>query len=70
MLNTFDACQKLLSNERLTTRERLDLYFIDFQIMPLFIQQNYLNAARDIEEAANAAEYLSTGDLINSHVMC
>jgi replication factor C subunit 1 len=70
MLNTFDACQKLLSHERLSTRERLDLYFIDFQIMPLFVHQNYLSAAQNIQEAADAAEYLSTGDLINSHVMC
>lgn len=32
------------------------------------MQQNYIDAARDLESMALAAEYISTGDMINSHI--
>lgn len=53
-------------------RDKLNLYFIDNDYMPLFIQENYLSSLasncslNDIERMANSADYISIGDCVNN----
>ena len=45
MQNSFAAVFKLLSNKEfplMTFAERMNLFFIDFSIMPLLVFENYL----------------------------
>jgi hypothetical protein len=49
----------------------MDLFFIDYELIPLIIQENYLTAMGDrrspddIEAMANASEFISLGDTCN-----
>lgn len=66
----------------MTLNDKLDLYFNDHQIMPLFVQDNYLKATfsksnglhgpdkalKDLELAAKAAEAISDGDLVDAMI--
>jgi hypothetical protein len=46
----------------------MDLFFIDYDFIPLLVQENYLTAMgerktlEDIEQMATAADYISLGD--------
>lgn len=51
MLNNFDAAARLLNlgdaktaNEYRQFRQKLDLFFIDHDFVPMLVQENYLNA--------------------------
>ncbi len=75
MVNPFEAATRLLNrreSQKLSIRQRLNLFFIDFELMPLLIQENYLTAygigmgARDMEEAAESADYISLGDCVST----
>jgi replication factor C subunit 1 len=47
----------------------MDLFFIDYDLIPLLVQESYLNSMgdrksmEDIEAMASAAEYISLGDI-------
>jgi replication factor C subunit 1 len=52
----------------------MDLFFIDYDLIPLLVQENYLSAMpdrknlQDIENMAAAADYISLGDCISRQV--
>ena len=52
----------------------MDLFFIDYDLIPLLIQENYLGSMGDkkslgdIENMANASEFISLGDTLNRQV--
>lgn len=52
----------------------MDLFFIDYDLIPLLIQENYLNAMGDrrqlddIDRMAQAAEFISLGDCLSYQV--
>jgi predicted aconitase with swiveling domain len=67
----------------MTFNDKMDLYFNDFSMMPLFVQDNYLKAnfskstnstssveraLADMELASNAAESISDGDLCDQMI--
>lgn len=72
----FDACVKLLSKEDgngkpFPMKTKLDFFYIDADMMPLMIQENYLRPyekstqtleTADINTCAYAAEMIATGD--------
>eukprot|EP00931_Biecheleriopsis_adriatica_P092270 TRINITY_DN66091_c0_g1_i1.p1 TRINITY_DN66091_c0_g1~~TRINITY_DN66091_c0_g1_i1.p1 ORF type:complete len:627 (-),score=177.93 TRINITY_DN66091_c0_g1_i1:153-2033(-) len=74
MLSPFDACSKLLSFQRepLPMERRLDMFYIDTDMVPLMIQENYLrpmekrSAGLDevalLERCAKASELIATAD--------
>lgn len=65
-LDLFSATQKLLGNKRLSMTQAEDLVFVDYGMVPLMVQEGYLAASRNsLEDAVEAAEMISTGDLIN-----
>lgn len=77
MLNVFQAAQKLLNSKdakQLSFNEKLQLYFLDNGIMPLFIQDHYLtsfgynsdsNSLRDVNIMAEMADCISYASLLD-----
>ena len=80
MINNFQAASKLLnydSYKSMTYRDRMDMFFIDYDFVPLLVQENYLtaldtnynkNSAKDVERLANAAAFIAFGDQVNKRV--
>lgn len=75
MINNFDAAHRLLNHGAKSLnlnyplfRHKVDLFFIDYELIPLLVQENYLTAMgerktlEDIEKMADAAEFISLGD--------
>jgi replication factor C subunit 1 len=78
MINNFDAAHKLLNHgvESLDVkypafRDKVDLFFVDYEWVPLLIQESYLtsfekrDSKTDIEAMAQASEFISLGDSLN-----
>lgn len=78
MINNFDAAFRLLNLGKPEVeakckrfRDKLDLFFIDHEFVPLLVHECYLGAMQgahdlsDIESMANAAEMMSVGDNVN-----
>lgn len=78
MINNFEAAYRLLNagrnnlNDKYPTfKDKLDLFFIDYDWVPLLIQEGYLgsmekrNSDEDIETMATAAEFISEGDVFS-----
>ena len=72
-INNFDAAHRLLNCgekplEGKSFRDKLDLFFIDYDLIPLLVQECYLNAFQnrkemsDLEDMANAADQIRIGD--------
>ena len=75
MISNFDAALRFLDHGRKNLnvnypefRQKMDLFFIDYDMIPNLMQENYLNAMgdmrdmRSIEAMAEAADYISMGD--------
>lgn len=79
MMNNFQASLKLLDPKQarnMSIREKLDIFFLDFSIMPLFVQESYLtcygsysSTPEELEKMAAAAEFISFGDVLDNQVM-
>ncbi|CAL8468443.1 g7983 [Coccomyxa elongata] len=77
-MSPFEAGRKLLSleSERLSLNDRIDLVFQDADLVPLLVQENYINHRPKIADSevtrmkvlAKAADALSAGDLVNRKV--
>lgn len=66
----------------MTLNDKLDVYFHDFGLMPLFVQDNYLKGkfsraagtsgveekVRNLELVCKAAEAISDGDLVDAMI--
>ena len=79
MINNFDAGWRLLNHGDKSLdikyprfRDKLDLFFIDHEWVPLLVQDGYLNSfgrdrnsLRDLEVMADASESISFGDELN-----
>ena len=79
MINNFQAANKLLQRNEYKTksyRDKMDMFFIDYDFVPLLIQENYLSSIdrnfngkkSDVERLANAAAFISFGDVVNKRV--
>jgi replication factor C subunit 1 len=64
-LDLFSATQKLMSNLRLPISEAEEFVYVDYGMVPLMVQEAYLSASRSLDEAVDAAEQVSFGDLIS-----
>ncbi|KAI6230691.1 Replication factor C subunit 1 [Aphelenchoides fujianensis] len=69
-LNTFEAARRLLSGETNLEQKR-ELFFTDYALMPLFVQEMYLNIRSptinkraQLRAQARAAESLALGDVV------
>ena len=71
MLTAWNAGSKLLSSfelRKLTHKERIDLFFIDYDFIPLYIHENYLSGFSDLNKLADAADSIAFSDLINKKI--
>ena len=84
MINNFDAAHRLLNagegnlnGKYPSFRDKLDLFFVDYDWVPLLVQEGYLNSmqnrgrapgVQDLEDMANASEFISLGDSINTQL--
>ena len=81
MINNYDAAKKMLNhgevplgNRYKTFRDKLDLFFIDHDWVPLLVQEQYLSSMgdrdslEDIEKMADAADMISLGDQANIQI--
>ena len=73
VINPFDVSRRLLTEE-LGLQDQIDLIFQDADLVPLLVQENYLNHCPKISAGksltrlrvvAKAADGISTGDVIN-----
>ncbi|KAJ1962217.1 DNA replication factor C complex subunit Rfc1 [Dipsacomyces acuminosporus] len=76
-LNPFDVIGKYMNgteNASLSFSDKLDLYYTDFSIVPLFVQENYIDnrpagAANDLdtlERLSSAADCIAEGDIVET----
>jgi len=71
--NPFDVTTKLLSyeSEKFSVEEKSDLYFHDFSLIPLMIEENYIKSAtggspaEQLQRLSKAADSIVNGDLIS-----
>lgn len=73
MLSSFDVAAKLFNQrelKRLTHKEKMDLLFIDYDLIPLLVQENYLSAMdnSDLHSLSEAAEAISFSDCLSSKI--
>ena len=79
MLSNFDAAKELLNSKSRTTpyRKLLDLYFIDYDFIPLLIQENYLSTfpsqnytskKEELTSISEAADLISESDVIDTKI--
>lgn len=78
MINNFDAAHRMLDHGKTNLnirypsfRQKMDLFFIDYDLIPLLVQESYLSSMsdrkslEDIEKMADAADYISLGDSVS-----
>lgn len=79
-LNPYEAVNKLITNindnRKMTNEEKLSIFFIDTDFIPLLIQENYLytignsgnNQANDLERIINTSDSLSEMDILDNKI--
>jgi replication factor C subunit 1 len=81
MISHFDGVTKLLSRKdyiKMNFREKLNMFYLDYDLVPLLIQENYLTcySAKDadakslntLKKIAKSADHISFGDTINKRI--
>jgi len=81
MINTFEAAYRLLNHgetsletKQPSFRDKLDLFFVDYELVPMIVHENYLSSMQsrstdsDIENMATAAEFISEGDVLHQQL--
>ena len=68
-LDLFSATQRLIGSKRLTLDEASNLVFVDYNMIPLMVQEAYIGSSRDsLDNVMKAAEYISSGDIIDKRI--
>jgi len=67
-LDIFSATQKLMSNKRARLDDTTNLVFVDYNMIPLMVQEAYLSASKSLDEAVRASEMISVGDMIDKRI--
>ena len=73
MLSNFDAATKLFNHRemsKLQHKEKIDLAFVDYELIPLLVYENYISATPEgkLREMAEAAEAISLGDCLSTSI--
>uniref|UniRef100_M4BGR0 Replication factor C subunit 1 n=1 Tax=Hyaloperonospora arabidopsidis (strain Emoy2) TaxID=559515 RepID=M4BGR0_HYAAE len=74
-LNPFSATQQIFRRD-LSFDARNEAYFIDYDLMPLMVQENYIQSImnnrtssdENLEAAMHASEFISESDLLSTYV--
>ena len=68
MLTPFEAAKSLMAPpSSLSLNDRLDLFFVDYDLIPLLIQENYVKCFQqgEVKKIPKAASLISFGDVIS-----
>ncbi|KAF4736324.1 replication factor C subunit 1, partial [Perkinsus olseni] len=80
MLSPFEVCKTLLTStmaRHLSFKERCDMYYVDYDLIPLLMQQNYIKcvegvvgpaSSRALAGIAKAADLMSEADMVSTAV--
>lgn len=73
MVSNFEAALKLFNSSemrRLSHKERIDLAYIDYDLIPLIVHENYLDALdkNNLERLSQAADSIVLADLMNREI--
>ena len=71
MLTPFEACKSLMGpTDSMSINDRLDMFFVDYDLIPLLIQQNYPKCFQpgEIQAMSKSAQLVSFGDVISRTV--
>ena len=77
MISNFDAATKLLNcinSKRMKFNELLDLFFIDYDLIPLLLYENYLSCfyydskREQLEQLSFEADQISASDLLDKRI--
>ena len=80
MVDYLKATSDLLTHsqyKKLSYRDKVDLFFVDYNLIPLLVQDSYLTAmehgfsksSADVSRMAQAAEFMSLGDVVGQQIM-
>jgi replication factor C subunit 1 len=68
-LDLFSATQKLFSNKKSSLDEAANLVFVDYNMVPLMVQEAYVAASKNsLDETVAASEYISFGDIMDKRI--
>jgi replication factor C subunit 1 len=68
-LDLFSATQRLIGNKKASLDEAANLVFVDYNMVPLMVQEAYINSSRNsLEDAVKAAEFISVGDVMDRRI--
>jgi replication factor C subunit 1 len=65
-LDLFSATQKLMSTKHASLLDSDEFVYVDYIMVPLMVQEAYITASKTLEEAVDASEQLSFGDLMST----
>jgi len=66
VLDPFEATRKLLGGGRISLDDRSDLYFLDHEMMPMMVHENYLGCCDSMAQAKAAASSVALGDICST----
>jgi replication factor C subunit 1 len=68
-LDIFSATQRLIGNKRLRIDEASNLVFVDYNMVPLMVQEAYIASSKgSLEDVMKASDLLSTGDIMDKRI--
>jgi replication factor C subunit 1 len=68
-LDLFSATQRLIGNKKISLDDASGLVFVDYNMVPLMVQEAYINSSRNsLEDAVRAAEFISVGDVMDRRI--
>ena len=68
-LDLFSATQKLISNKHLSLDDAASLVFVDYNMVPLMVQEAYIGSSRNsLDDVVRAADFISCGDVMDKRI--
>lgn len=68
-LDLFSATQKLIGNKKLSLDDAAGLVFVDYNMVPLMVQEAYIKSSyNSLEDVCRAAEFISCGDVMDRRI--
>lgn len=68
-LDLFSATQRLIGNKKSSLDDAANLVFVDYNMVPLMVQEAYINSSRgSLEDTVRAAEFISVGDVMDRRI--
>jgi replication factor C subunit 1 len=68
-LDLFSATQRLIGNKKHSLDDASGLVFVDYNMVPLMVQEAYIKSScNSLEDAVKASEFISMGDVMDRRI--